>query len=81
VYILTNKYNTVLYVGVTNNLESRVLEHRSDTNKGFTKLYACNKLVYFEKYQWIEDAIAREKQLKGGSRQNKVDLIIAENAD
>ncbi|WP_254659588.1 GIY-YIG nuclease family protein [Mucilaginibacter sp. PPCGB 2223] len=64
VYILTNKYNTVLYVGVTSNLESRVLEHKLGVNNGFTKRYACNKLVYFEKYQWIQDAITREKAIE-----------------
>jgi putative endonuclease len=79
VYILTNQYNTVLYVGVTNDLFNRVLQHKQGVNKGFTKRYACNKIVYFEEHQWIQDAIDREKQLKAGSRQAKVDLIIADN--
>jgi putative endonuclease len=79
VYILTNKLNSVLYVGVTSNLEGRIYDHKQKTFKGFTATYNCNKLVYFEEYQWIQDAIAREKQLKAGSRQKKVDLIEAEN--
>jgi putative endonuclease len=77
VYILTNKANTVLYVGVTNNLQSRIYDHKHKTYKGFTAKYECNKLVYYEEFQWIQDAIAREKQLKAGSRQEKIDLIIA----
>ncbi|WP_426670564.1 GIY-YIG nuclease family protein [Mucilaginibacter sp. McL0603] len=77
VYILTNKSNTVLYVGVTNDLQNRVSEHK--IYKGFTAKYECNKLVYYEEYQWIQDAIAREKQLKAGSRQKKIDLITVEN--
>jgi len=79
VYILTNKSNRVLYVGVTSDLQNRVLEHKLKIHKGFTARYGCNKLVYYEEYQWIQDAIAREKQLKAGSRQKKVDLIVAEN--
>ncbi len=79
VYILTNKSNRVLYVGVTSDLQNRVSEHKLKIYKGFTAKYECNKLVYYEEYQWIQDAIAREKQLKAGSRQNKIDLIVAEN--
>jgi putative endonuclease len=79
VYILTNKLNTVLYVGVTRDLQNRVSEHKLKIYKGFTAKYECNKLVYYEEYQWIQDAIAREKQLKAGSRQKKIDLIVAEN--
>jgi putative endonuclease len=79
VYILTNKSNTVLYVGVTRDLQGRVSEHKLKIYKGFTAKYGCNKLVYYEEYQWIQDAIAREKQLKAGARQNKIDLIVAEN--
>jgi len=81
VYILTNKANTVLYIGVTSDLSGRVFEHKNKVFKGFTSKYECNKLVYYEEYQWIQDAIAREKQLKAGSRQKKVDLIIAENPE
>ncbi len=79
--MMTNKGNTVIYVGVTNNVQSRVWDHKQGVNKGFTKQYGCTKLVYFEEYQWIQDAIAREKQLKAGSRQKKVDLINSENPD
>ena len=79
VYILTNKSNTALYVGVTSDLQGRVAEHKLKIYKGFTAKYECNKLVYYEEYQWIQDAIAREKQLKAGSRQKKIDLIIEDN--
>jgi putative endonuclease len=79
VYIVTNKSNTVLYVGVTSDLVGRVWDHKNKTYKGFSATYGCDKLVYYEEYQWIQDAIAREKQLKAGSRKKKVDLIIAEN--
>ena len=79
IYILTNKSNTVFYVGVTSELENRVWKHKNKVYDGFTSKYEVNKLVYYEEYQWIHDAIAREKQLKGGSRQKKIDLIISEN--
>ncbi|MBW4888794.1 GIY-YIG nuclease family protein [Mucilaginibacter sp. HMF5004] len=79
IYILTNKHHAVLYIGVTNDVKNRTLEHKSGVHQGFTKTYSCNKLVYFETFQWIDDAIAREKQLKGGSRQQKLDLINLEN--
>jgi putative endonuclease len=79
VYIITNKANTVFYIGVTSNLQGRIWEHKQKVFKGFTAKYDCNKLVYFEEYQWIHDAIAREKQLKAGSRQNKINIIVANN--
>lgn len=79
--MLTNKANRVIYVGVTSDLVKRLWEHKDGVHPGFTKKYGCNKLVYFEKYQWIHDAIDREKQLKAGSRKAKVDLIILENPD
>jgi len=75
VYILTNRNNTVLYTGVTNDLDRRVEEHRSPANHGFTARYRVHKLVYYEEYDDIEEAILREKQIKGGSRQKKIDLI------
>jgi putative endonuclease len=76
VYIMTNKNHTVLYVGVTNNLKRRITEHKEKLNpKSFTGRYNINKLVYFEGFQEIGEAIFREKQLKGGSRQKKIDLI------
>jgi putative endonuclease len=79
VYIMTNKANTVLYVGVTSDLVGRVWDHKNKTYKGFSATHECTKLVYYEEYQWIQDAIGREKQLKAGSRQKKVDLVIANN--
>ncbi len=79
VYILTNKNNTVLYVGVTNNLVRRVWEHKSKLIGGFTKKYNVTKLVYFEKYNDPTSAIVREKQLKAGSRKKKLELINALN--
>jgi putative endonuclease len=79
VYILSNKSNDVLYVGVTSDLQSRINEHKLKIYKGFSAKYQCNKLIYYEEYQWIQDAIAREKQLKAGSRQKKIDLVIANN--
>ncbi|MGB4773866.1 MAG: GIY-YIG nuclease family protein [Daejeonella sp.] len=81
VYIITNKMNTVLYTGVTNDLERRVFEHKNKLTTGFTSKYNCNKLVYFEEYQWIDDAIAREKQIKAGSRKKKIDLINKDNKE
>ena len=79
VYILSNKANTVFYIGVTNDLQGRVEQHKQKINKGFSAQYKCDKLVYFEDFQWVQDAIAREKQLKAGSRQKKIDLIIGLN--
>lgn len=80
VYILSNKYYTTLYVGVTSNLPLRMAQHKSKYNpKSFTARYNINKLVYFEAFQMIGDAIAREKQIKAGNRARKIDLIIAMN--
>lgn len=79
VYIMTNKNNTVLYTGVTNNLERRVYEHKNRIKKGFTTKYNIDKLVYFEQTNDIQSAIGREKQIKGGSRQKKIDLINSMN--
>ncbi|AMR28830.1 excinuclease ABC subunit C [Hymenobacter psoromatis] len=75
VYILTNPYHTVLYVGVTNNLVRRVSEHKTGAVEGFTKKYNVSKLVYFETSPSIMQAIEREKQLKAGSRAKKLALI------
>lgn len=71
-YILANKSDTTLYIGVTNDLERRVTEHRSGTIPGFTQKYNCHKLVYFESFSDVEQAIAREKQLKKWSRSKKI---------
>ena len=79
IYIMTNKYNRVLYTGVTSNLLRRVTEHKEKTIEGFTSRYNITKLVYYEEYSTMEEAIAREKQLKGGSRKKKLDLIKSKN--
>lgn len=81
VYILTNHNNKVLYTGVTNDLERRLCEHKNKLTKGFTSKYNVNKLVYFEETDDIGEAIEREKQIKGGSRQDKINLINSENAN
>lgn len=75
VYIMTNKHNTVLYVGVTNNLLRRVWEHKNKLDEGFSKQYNLGKLVYYEFFDEMIEAIKKEKQIKGGSRKKKVDLI------
>ena len=79
VYILTNKTNVVIYVGVTDDLHRRLCEHKSEQIDGFTKQYHVHKLVYYEKYSEINDAIAREKQLKRWSRSKKNWLIETKN--
>lgn len=81
VYIMTNKYNTVLYTGVTNDLMRRVWEHKEGFGSTFTSRYRVNKLVYYESYENINLAIAREKQIKGGSRQKKINLLNSLNPD
>ena len=81
VYIMTNTHNTVLYTGVTNNLQRRVLEHRAGTGSAITKKYNAHKLVYFECGDDVNAAIFREKQIKAGSRRKKIDLIKSINPD
>ena len=81
VYILTNYTNTVLYTGVTNNLLRRVYEHKEKVADSFTKKYNINKLVYYEVFNDIKFAIEREKQIKGGSRKKKIELIDGFNKD
>ncbi len=75
VYILTNKSNKVLYIGVTNNLERRMYEHKNKMIDGFTKKYNLTKLVYFEETSDVQSAIEREKQLKNWHRDWKIKLI------
>lgn len=75
VYIMTNYNKTTLYTGVTNNLKRRIYEHKNKLIYGFTKRYNITFLVYYECFDNIQEAILREKQLKGGSRQKKIDLI------
>ena len=81
VYILTNKTDTVMYVGVTNDLRRRMCEHKSEQIEGFTKRYHIHKLVYYEEYHEINNAIAREKQLKGWKRDKKNALVKTKNPD
>jgi putative endonuclease len=75
VYILTNQRNTVLYAGVTSDLEKRIYKHKSKLIAGFTKKYNVNKLVYYEIFEIIDEAIKREKQIKAGTRKKKIKLI------
>jgi len=79
IYFLSNQHNNVLYVGVTNNLRRRVAEHKAKINKGFTYKYNCDKVVYFEIFESIVDAISREKQLKNWKREWKNELINGMN--
>ena len=80
VYILTNKTNSVLYVGVTNNLERRLLEHRNSIDeKSFVARYKCHKLIYYIQGNNIEEAIKFEKRVKGWSREKKHQLIVSIN--
>ena len=80
VYIMTNRSRT-LYVGVTNDLERRVHEHKSGSVEGFTKRYKINRLVYFDATSNIEGAIAREKEIKKWRRSKKIDLVEAANPE
>ncbi len=79
VYFMANKNNTVIYIGVTGNLLKRVYQHKTKTYKGFTSKYNCDKLVYFEEFMDINEAISREKQLKSGNRKRKEQLITTIN--
>ena len=82
VYILTNKYNKVLYTGVTNDLTRRMAEHKDfKKESSFTNKYNLNKLVYYEVYNDINLAINREKQIKAGSRNKKLELINNKNKE
>ena len=80
VYIMTNKNNTVLYTGITNDLKRRVYEHKEKLAEGFTKQYNITKLVYYEVFQDSYHAIQREKQIKGGSREKKIELVNTINS-
>ena len=79
VYILASRKNWVLYIGVTNNLERRLYEHQSGLIPGFTKKYKTHRLIYFEETSNINDAMAREKQLKAWRRKWKIDIIKTAN--
>ena len=75
VYILTNQTNSMLYIGITNDIKRRLIEHQSDINDGFTKKYKTHKLVYFEEFKDSYQSILREKQLKKWRRSKKNELI------
>ena len=81
VYIVANKRNGTIYVGVTSHLERRIYEHREGALPGFSKHYGCKVLVWYEMHETMENAIGREKQIKAGSRQKKVDLIQEMNPE
>jgi putative endonuclease len=81
VYIMASKRNGTLYTGVTSSLVHRAWQHREGTTDGFTKRYGCKLLVWFELHATMPDAIAREKQIKGGSRAKKLALIESMNPD
>jgi len=81
VYIMTHKRNTVLYTGVTNNLKRSVYEHKNKLIPEFTSTYNINRLVYYEVTNDVKGTISREKQIKAGSRQKKIDLINSLNKD
>ncbi len=79
VYITASKNNTALYTGGTNDLKKRIAQHKSGLMKGFTRRYHADKLVFYEMFEDIVAAIAREKKIKGGSRQKKIDLVRGMN--
>ena len=79
VYVMANKRNGTLYCGVTSDLAQRAHQHRTAAVDGFTKRYGCKLLVWYELHQRVDEAIAREKQIKGGSRAKKLALIEAMN--
>jgi putative endonuclease len=81
IYIMTNKWNNVLYTGITNDLKRRVFEHKNKIIKGFTERYNINKLVYYEIYDDVYNAIQREKQIKSWSRKKKIELIKGLNPE
>ena len=81
VYIITNQKNGTLYTGVTSNLQKRIYEHKNNLIPGFASKYGCNMLVYYEIFEEMYDAIAREKQIKAGSRDKKFQLIANFNSE
>lgn len=81
IYMMANKRNGTLYTGVTSNLIQRDWQHKNKTMGGFTKKYNCTILAYYESYETMEQAILREKQIKGGSRKKKLALIEKMNPD
>ncbi len=84
VYIITNKYRTTFYVGMTNNLIVRLQQHKENIEKGiktFASKYGIEYLVYYERFSWVQQAIAREKEIKGWRREKKLDLIRSFNSN
>ena len=81
VYLMSNKSNSVIYTGVTNDLIKRVYEHKNKLVKGFTEKYNVIKLVYYEIFDYLQDALKREKQIKGWLREKKVNLIELKNPE
>jgi putative endonuclease len=81
VYILANRRQGTLYIGVTSNLAARVFEHRQGLKPGFASRYGCTRLVFYERHDRMDEAIAREKQIKAGSRAKKIALIESMNPD
>ena len=81
VYIITSKTDRVMYIGVTNDITRRIREHKLELIEGFTQRYHVHKLVYFEEYPDIKDAIRREKQLKGWVRAKKNKLVESKNPE
>jgi putative endonuclease len=81
VYILANRRQGTLYTGVTSNLAQRIFQHRDGMTPGFATRYGCNRLVFYEAYERMDEAIAREKQIKGGSRAKKIALIETINPE
>jgi putative endonuclease len=81
VYIISNKKNGTIYIGVTSNLSKRIYEHKNSVVDGFSKAHGLHVLVYFEIFSNITDAIAREKQLKNWKREWKLDLIYSRNPE
>ena len=81
IYLMTNKNNTVIYTGMTNDIQRRTWEHKFEKGSKFTNKYNCHKLVYFEALDTAEEALEREQQIKAGSRAKKELLINKENPD
>ena len=84
VYIITNKHRSTYYIGMTNDLSRRLMEHKENIAKGlntFAARYHLEYLVYYEKFSWVQQAIGREKELKGWTRDKKLSLIRSFNAD
>ena len=81
VYFMTNRNNSVIYIGVTSDLLKRIFQHKNKIHEGFTSKYNFEKLVYFEEFEGIKLAISREKQLKAGNRKRKEQLIFELNPD